>query len=357
MHCTLAGLDHPTSNASIKLMTARLPPRLGHDHPSGDTAGAIPHAFVSRDIAETQAWLDACLHRDLRLQPLGLDGFGARLTVLSMAGTNVIRAAYPTGLRVTYGNPRDDLTICIVTAGKSLFSVGKQTLAAVPGRGLVLNTGLCEAVEYGRGSIHTTFTLPGDEVARILKAAFERPAPGQLDITGTFDVTAPEGATIVAMIGAIEAGLSGDAPLKSAPHAARLLRDTIVMLVLARFPHRYTSWFERTSEAAAPWQIRQAVAFIDSHKHGPLTVQDVADGVGISLRSLQEGFRRHKQITPHEYIKLVRLARVRADLLDPMVTLSVEAVARHWGFINRGHFAATYQNAFGEKPSQTRRRS
>ncbi len=258
-------------------------------------------------------------------------------------------------MRLKHGGATDDLTVRIVAAGGSLFSAGRQTLAAVPGRGLVLNTGLCESAEYGRGSVHTTFTLPGEEVARILQAAFERPAPGQLDIAGTFDVAAPEGATIVAMMSAIEAGLSGDAPLASAPQAARLLRDALVMLVLARFPHRYASWFERTA-APAPWQIRRAVAFIDAHRDGPLTVQEVADAVGIGLRSLQEGFRKHKHVSPHDYIKQVRLAAVRAELLEPGSTRSIEAIARHWGFVNRGHFALDYRNAFGEQPSQTRRR-
>ncbi|MDP3602762.1 MAG: AraC family transcriptional regulator [Bosea sp. (in: a-proteobacteria)] len=331
------------------------PPRPADPPTAEDSPGGSAHVFVSRDIAETQAWLNALLRRDLRLEPLGGDGFEARLSAQSLAGAHIIRAEYPAGMRLKHGGATDDLTVRIVAAGGSLFSAGRQTLAAVPGRGLVLNTGLCESAEYGRGSVHTTFTLPGEEVARILQAAFERPAPGQLDIAGTFDVAAPEGATIVAMMSAIEAGLSGDAPLASAPQAARLLRDALVMLVLARFPHRYASWFERTA-APAPWQIRRAVAFIDAHRDGPLTVQEVADAVGIGLRSLQEGFRKHKHVSPHDYIKQVRLAAVRAELLEPGSTRSIEAIARHWGFVNRGHFALDYRNAFGEQPSQTRRR-
>ena len=337
-------------------MTTTKPPPPGQRPPAEHPAGAQSHDFVSRDIGETQAWLNALLRRDVRLEPLGPDGFEARLTAHAFAGAHLIRAEYPAGMRLKRGEGQDDLTIRIVSAGGSLYSADSQTLAAVPGRGLVLNTGLCESGEYGRDSVHTTFTLPGEEVTRILQATFERPAPGQLDIAGTFEVAAPEGATIVAMMSAIEAGLSGDAPLASAPHAARLLRDALVMLVLARFPHRYASWFERKAAAPAPWQIRQAIAFIDAHQDGPLTVQEVADAVGIGLRSLQEGFRRHKQISPHDYIKQVRLARVRAELLDPQSTRWVEEIARHWGFVNRGHFAVDYRNAFGEQPSQTRRR-
>ncbi|MFY8150684.1 MAG: hypothetical protein ACOVOI_01210, partial [Hyphomicrobiales bacterium] len=147
------------------------PPRPADPPTAEDSPGGSAHVFVSRDIAETQAWLNALLRRDLRLEPLGVDGFEARLSAQSLAGAHIIRAEYPAGMRLKHGGATDDLTIRIVAAGGSLFSAGRQTLAAVPGRGLVLNTSLCESAEYGRGSVHTTFTLPGEEVARILQAA------------------------------------------------------------------------------------------------------------------------------------------------------------------------------------------
>lgn len=331
-------------------------PRPADPPTTEGSPGAPAHAFVSREVAETQTWLNALLRRDMRLLPLGPHGFEARLTAHALAGAHLIRAEYPAGMRLQGGEGQDDLTIRIVSAGGSLYSAGCQTLAAVPGRGLVLNTGLCESAEFARGSVHMTFTLPGEEVARILQAAFERHVTQRLAIAAAFDLATADGATIAAMLAAMEAGLAGQAPLAAAPRAARLLRDSLVMLVLARFPHPYAAWFEAPVAAPAPWQIRRAMAFIDAHGAGPLTVQEVADAVGIGLRSLQEGFRKHRQVSPHDYIKQARLAGARNELLDPASTRSIEAIARHWGFVNRGHFALDYRTAFGEQPSETRRR-
>lgn len=330
-------------------MTTIKPPQPGQGLLAERPAGGRSHDFVSHSVAETQAWLTALLRRDLRLEPLGSDGFEARLTACALAGAHLIQAEYPAGMRLKSGEGQDDLTIRIVAAGGSLYSAGRQTLAAVPGRGLVLNTGLCESAEYAPGSVHMTFTLPGEEVTRILQAAFERPVKQRLAIAAGFELATADGA-------AIEAGLTGEAPLAAAPRASRLLRDALVMLVLARFPHPYAAWFETPAAAPAPWQIRRAMAFIDAHGAGPLTVQEVADAVGIGLRSLQEGFRKHRHISPHDYIKQARLARARSELLDPASTRSIEAIARHWGFVNRGHFALDYRTAFGEQPSETRRR-
>ncbi|HEV2552284.1 MAG TPA: AraC family transcriptional regulator [Bosea sp. (in: a-proteobacteria)] len=332
------------------------PPRPRDQPTAESSADRATHAFVSRDVAETQAWLNTLLRRDVRLESLGPDGFEVRLSAHTLAGAHLIRAEYPAGMRLKRGEAHDDLTIRIVAAGGSLYSAGPQTLAAVPGRGLAINTGLCETGEYGRGSVHTTFTLAGEEVARIIQSSFGRPATERLAIAASFDLASADGATIAGLLAAMEAGLTGEAPLARTPQAARLLRDALVLLVLARFPNPYAAWFETAAPAPAPWQIRRAVAFIDAHDAGALTVQEVADAVGIGLRSLQEGFRKHKHVSPHDYIKQTRLARARSELLDPASTRSIEAIARHWGFVNRGHFALDYRNAFGEQPSQTRRR-
>ncbi len=312
------------------------------------------HDFVSRDVGETQAWLIGLLRRDLVLEPLRPDGFEARLTGRSLASANLVEAEYPGGMRLRRGTPHDNLTIRIVAAGGTLYSVGRETLAAVPGQGLILNTALAESGEYAEGSVHSTFTLHGEEVARTLQSAFERPVTKRLDFAVPFDVHTATGATLAGIMAAIAAGFRGDAPLASAPHAARRLRDALIMLILETFPHPYSSWFERQAPAPAPWLIRRAIEFIDAHTSGPLTVQDVTEAIGIGLRSLQEGFRRHKQMSPHDYLKQARLAGVRAELLDPLSTRSIEEIARHWGFVNRGHFALDYRRTFGERPSQTR---
>ncbi len=87
--------------------------------------------------------------------------------------------------------------------------------------------------------MHTTFTLPGEEVARILQGAFGRPANERLAIAATIDLASADGATIAGLLAAMEAGLTGEAPLAQTPQAARPLRDALVLLVLARWPNPY----------------------------------------------------------------------------------------------------------------------
>ena len=61
-------------------------------------------------------------------------------------------------------------------------------------------------------------------------------------------------------------------------------------------------------------------------------------------------------------LKQIRLGQVQAVLLNPqrresMGLSTVQAVATHFGFSSRNHFARDYRQLFGEAPSETLQRS
>lgn len=101
-------------------------------------------------------------------------------------------------------------------------------------------------------------------------------------------------------------------------------------------------------------RIRAAVEFVHAHVGEPLTVGQIADAAGLSIRSTQEGFQRVLGTTPMRYLQQLRMERVRVDLADADPgTASVATVARRWGFVHLGRFAGAYQQRFGEFPRET----
>jgi AraC-like DNA-binding protein len=104
-------------------------------------------------------------------------------------------------------------------------------------------------------------------------------------------------------------------------------------------------------------RLRAAVEHIHENAHLPLTPVDVAEAAGLSARGLQQAFQRLFDVTPHGYIRQVRLARIRDELLnsEPSST-SVADVALTWGFGHAGRFSASYAAEFGEYPRDTLRR-
>ncbi|MFB4350812.1 helix-turn-helix transcriptional regulator [Microbacterium sp. CR_7] len=100
--------------------------------------------------------------------------------------------------------------------------------------------------------------------------------------------------------------------------------------------------------------VRRALLYIDDHIATPMTVHDIAAAAGVSVRTLQDAFRRVRNETPVEYVQRARLDVVRRALqrADP-VSGAVSDIARRWGFSSMGRFAVAYRQQFGERPSDT----
>lgn len=102
--------------------------------------------------------------------------------------------------------------------------------------------------------------------------------------------------------------------------------------------------------------IRRAIAYIDEHADEPVTVKQIADAVGISVRGLQAGFAR-LDTSPMDYLRRVRLAYAHQQLqaADPADGTTVAATAARWGFANPGRFTRAYTQLYGQSPAQTLR--
>ncbi len=76
----------------------------------------------------------------------------------------------------------------------------------------------------------------------------------------------------------------------------------------------------------------------------------------VSVRTLQEAFRKHVGMPPMAYVSEVRLERVHGQLRAAAPgSTTVAEVAYQWGFAHLGRFARRYRERYGETPSQTLR--
>jgi AraC-like DNA-binding protein len=104
--------------------------------------------------------------------------------------------------------------------------------------------------------------------------------------------------------------------------------------------------------------IERAEDFMRRHIGEALTVVVIARAAGVPERTLNDHFRRVHGIAPSQYLRRLRLEGVRRDLLaDTGRSLSITEIASSWGFSHFGRFAEFYHMAFGETPSETRRRA
>lgn len=127
--------------------------------------------------------------------------------------------------------------------------------------------------------------------------------------------------------------------------------------VLTAFPNDLPSGNSADAADGYPALLRQAIEFIRDNAAHEVGVGDIAAALYLSPRTVQYMFRRHLDTTPTAYLRKVRLARAREELIagDRSVT-TVAATAARWGFAHTGRFAVIYRRTFGESPHETLRR-
>lgn len=93
--------------------------------------------------------------------------------------------------------------------------------------------------------------------------------------------------------------------------------------------------------------------FIEDNYATPITLEDVAEKIGISGRQLQRIFREEGQTTFGDYLASVRYAHVCNELLNS--SLTIEEIALRNGFVNSHYLYFAFKKRFGMTPSQYRK--
>lgn len=145
---------------------------------------------------------------------------------------------------------------------------------------------------------------------------------------------------------------NSNAPIRN---VASSLKESLVGFLIFNINNNYSRHLIGVGDVAVPTphSIKIAADFMASNKDPQLTVGEVASFAGISVRSLQTGFRRYKNMSPIEFLRVERLNQGRMLLLEPGSAASPQQAAYQVGFLNYYVFCKYYIQAFGEHPKTT----
>lgn len=312
----------------------------------------MARAFKTDDLDVAQQILS---DQYQRFQLHGLDGNRSMTMTMIQLGDHVTLHRFTFGMRFTASaGPLGVIPIAWVHAGTISHRYGRSdhdngsgdvAVSIPPDRawqctadkldidGAYLTPALLTQVADGppRAGAHPRFTAPGPISA----------AAAQVWKT-TYDYVRIAAATL---------------PTERAPLLTGSLARMLAATALAVFPN--TAHSDPTIEDrhdAHPRTLRRAVSFIDDNAHRDITVAHIAAAAGVSIRTVQLAFRRHLNTTPTDYLRRVRLAHAREDLLavSPGVD-TVADIAVRWGFPDLSRFIAAYHAAYRVNPGQTLR--
>jgi AraC-like DNA-binding protein len=240
----------------------------------------------------------------------------------------------------------------------------------IPKGGCQINIGRQELIGSATGGTVTSPTLPmrmrwnsecAHLVVKIDRAAIERHLSHLLgDVTTRpiefhpkLEVQRGLGASLRRLIEFVAGELDRDEALLKSSLSVTSIEQTLMTGLLTAQPSNYGGALAARTLPPAPRHVARAEDFIRAHPELPITVEDLADASGVSVRALYEGFRRFRATTPMGLLRAVRLERVRDELQSAPRTQTIANVAFKWGIVHLGRFAAEYRERFGELPSET----
>jgi AraC family ethanolamine operon transcriptional activator len=136
-------------------------------------------------------------------------------------------------------------------------------------------------------------------------------------------------------------------------HALRTIEESLMQGVIEAY--------SRSLSPPPPLSYRARLArrahdYLVANSTTPVSISELCQEMNAAERTLHLGFLELYGMSPIKYLRFLRLNGAR-EVLATEPQLSVTDVATSWGFFHFGRFSEQYRKAFGELPSETRRRS
>lgn len=252
----------------------------------------------------------------------------------------------------------ENLSVVLPRSGGMGLAYGQRTVEVGQGKLLLYNNLEPDTVMmYGQSNLIDELLIDWRVIRQTIESAFEIPLNGSLDLRPEIDLSTTSGQMIGNLAEVIASGMRNGGPLLQSPIALSHLTQGLADLVVRLVPHRLSQFLEKKPYLIAPRHVRRAIEFMQANIDQPITMSMVAQAAGVSTRALETGFRAFKETTPAAYLLRLRLTAARRDLLDSESSQTVKEICLKWGFFHFGRFSAVYREAYGEPPSETRRRA
>lgn len=312
-----------------------------------------PGKTSSQDWDEIQ---DFCrrVYMPYRARPLGRGAPDATMRHARIGGIIVTRFAYGVPIHLDEFDPAAGNILVLNTLGGALrHKVSARSDAVTgPGDSFVVD---CSRTDYwldaDQEHLQLNLTIPHDLIAGMAQRWFgfvpdDRLWTRRLAFGG-------EGSRWQALLRYAVQSIRSDQGAASPGAMQRHLEEMICLDLLDAWAAGAGVRLADGARAAAPRYVREAEAIMEREAREAPTIGAVAARVGVSARTLSNGFQRFRGVSPRSFLRDRRLDGLRAALEVAGPGETVTSVATDWGVANLGAMAGAYRQRFGELPSAT----
>jgi AraC-like DNA-binding protein len=293
------------------------------------------------------------------LQPLRREARpDVRYHCVNLLDTSIICAQYGAAVRLDPGALETFYLVGMPLEGTSTVTCGGREIVTRPGLASVQSCTQPMVTEWGDDCRKLSIKIGRAALERRLTELIGRPPKKPVVFDLALDLERGPGQSWRRLLSYLLGELSPDSVYLSSQSARRSLDEAVISTLLFAQRHSYTdALLTEPGLAATPRHVRRAEEIVAADPASRHTLAALAAQTGTSVRSLQTGFRRHRGMTPVEFIRAQRLEKARRALLDPAPGTRITAIAFDVGYEHLGRFARDYKARYGESPSHTLARS
>ena len=311
-------------------------------------------AFDTDDPDELATWLSRLFGRAwVDLQGCNAK-FHCRIRYLSFGDIGIIHGQYNSGFKISIPDFDTFVGSPAPLTGTGTHEIGGKKVTVSKGCGAILSPGDAK-LNFGTHFEHLSLIVPPAVLTGKLAAIVGDLHLGALHFDPKINNCTHQANLLARLLGIVGTEVSGSLPMP--PIMQSELQQAMITSLLLASTNNYSGLLHGEPMTAAPWQVRRAEQYIETNWDQPITIEALVAATNISARSLFSSFKAGRGYSPMDFVKRVRLRHARQKLSTPDVGTSVSAVAFECGFGNPGHFAGDYHHHFGERPSDTLRRS
>ena len=329
---------------------AAFAPRQEEDQSSG--THYIRRATDNREEAEAVV---TDLYLPTRLDLAGGDArLGMEVSGLRMGALTAGKLTYGRRVRLRTAEP-EHFHVNIPLRGRVVSRSGAgEPVTTGPGEGLVFAPGAPADMAWSADCEQLCLMIPRACLEAELEQLLGRSLREPLTFDFVADLHSPLGRRWRTVLELLVDELDHPTDLGRNAVVGRHVEGLVLDGLLLGQPHNHSDAALHDGPVRLNAAIKKAVELIEERPSEPWTTVRLAGQVHLSVRALQEGFRRDLATTPMTFLRQVRLRRARVALqqADSGVT-TVGAIATDLGILHLGRFAAAYRRAFGETPSDT----
>ncbi|HBN8234864.1 TPA: AraC family transcriptional regulator [Pseudomonas aeruginosa] len=273
----------------------------------------------------------------------------ASLDHRTFASLDLCRISYGAAVRVTSPALESIFHLQILLRGYCLWRGGGQEHALAPGELLLINPDDPVDLTYSADCEKFIVKLPCALLEAICaEQRWRHPGQGVRFLQQRYRLEQLEGFVGLLALVCREAE-AGERLARVDSHFEQILGSKLLTLLKTNV--------SREDPGDARGVFARIDAYIRRHLQDDIEVAALAGQAHMSPRALYALFERQCGESPLQYIRRLRLERIRACLADPDCAVrNVTALALDFGFAHLGRFAEQYRRQFGELPSETLRR-